>query len=129
MGVRLYPSTKNPDVLAKLLGISRVEVIFGFLYYEAETAFKNAYKGEDDPGYVFYSEVGCTLPGVFAAKDFDLFGWGKLKSGVYPLMKAYGLETEGGHTTEPEQVMMILAAQGAMLYGVTLEELEGISWG
>lgn len=129
MGVRLYPMTKNPDVLAKLLGISRVEVMFGEKYYEVEADFKAKYTGNDDPGYVFYSEVGCVLPGVFAAKDFDLFGWGHLASGVYPFLKAYGHDYVAGHTTEPEQVRMILAAQGVDLHGVTLEELEGINWG
>lgn len=130
MGVRMYPITEKPSIIARLLGVSTEEAEAARKYFQIDQMFRESVDcGDEDAGYVFYCLMEEELPGIFRCKDFSLDGWGRFDTRVCDIMESLGYDSTAGHTTSTYEVTWLVAALGIELNGVTIDELEGLSWG
>lgn len=134
MATRLYPNTKNTEVICRLLnvpldtaekhaaieaGFKRLKATlnegFADLTPEQQAERRDEYRRQDELEW----DAMHQDPHIAEYDGFKTSGWGR----VGPLCVGYS-----GGETDPVKVAAILQEKWVNLNGVTLEELEGVHW-
>lgn len=117
---RLYPYTRNPEVLERLAGVpAGTSQAADQLDRELEAARfdDEAYEAAERAA----GEAACALRG------FRIFGWGRFRG--WQAAEDAGHDPVSGSTSDEDLVAALLRAQGVSLpEGVTLADLEGVGW-
>jgi hypothetical protein len=126
MGTRLYPITKNPQVIEKLAGVNPGT-------YEALDIFTRNPENEYtyDTTEEEYEDLCSRKPaGWRALEQFQTWGWNKFNGAALGVLKRWGLDREAGSTKNPIVVRALVTSMGIDLEGkgVKLEDLEGLVW-
>ena len=131
MGIRVYPNTKNHDVLERIIGVP-AGTWQKYLDKQAEIDAKKTEMRERGDHFADISEWAWNAMqdaehGIASCDNFDTFGWGRM--GWQP--EKYhedGCLSPGGGTNDPHEVFEIIARNGIDLGDAKLEELEGVGW-
>ena len=127
MAVRLYPHNQSPDLLERLSG-----VLAGT--YQRLMPIRERYPHRNSPGLEGYEAAEQYYAEIFADPDVNaldnqlVYGWGHLTPEAQQLAKLIG-SASFGSIHDPNQVLLLLTAQGVELQNVTIAELGGLSWG
>ena len=127
MAVRLYPHNQSPELLECLAGVPSGT-------FQRLTAIQERHPQRNAPGpegyeaaEQYYAEISAD-PDINALDNQLVFGWGRLTPQAQELASIFGSPYVGS-THDPEQVRMLLDAQGVLLGDVAIEELDGVCWG
>ena len=127
MAVRLYPHNQSPELLERLAGVPSGT-------FQRLTAIQERHPQRNAPGLEgyeaseqYYAEVSAD-PDVNALDNQLVFGWGRLTSKAQELASSFD-SPYVGNVQDPDQVRILLEAQGVELRDVTVDELEGLCWG
>lgn len=127
MATRLYPTTDDPVVLAKLIGVHPAHVVKAQALLAGgqethEAALKpivEAIGAYCDEGYALHVLLQELAPDVQKARQFLIFGWGRMRADREPC----------GHTSRAHEMRALLIQQGVTLpEGMLVEELCGLCW-
>jgi len=123
MGIYLGPRTDDVAVLEQLAGVP------------AGTHQQLLDPGRDLPcrdGYdqaqAYYEEIFGD-PDLNALDNLRTYGFGRIKPAVFTILREAGKDTQAGSITNPDLVRLVVDVQGVDLNGVSLEKLQGLSWG
>jgi hypothetical protein len=121
MGTRLYPRTRNVNVLEKLAGVPA----------GTSNTLEELETKRDTMDSMDYYDLLDKHPEANILDNFMTFGWGKLNSEQWAVAKELLGPDEcwNGSITDPADVLRMLNAKFCMLNGVSIEELEGVYWG
>ena len=127
MATRLYPHNQSPDLLERLAGVPPGT-------YQRLMSIRERYGQRNTPGLEGYEAAEQYYAEVFADPDINaldsqlVFGWGRLTPQAEQLAKQID-SASFGSIRDPNQVQLLLTAQGIALHNVTIAELGGLSWG
>ena len=125
MGTRLYPITDRVDLLERLAGVSE----------GTSERLKELEKLRETMETIdWYNEIE-KYPEAMRLYDFQLFGWGKLNTEQWGIVKETCSTDEEywcGHTRDPKLVLELLNAADSYwketLGLINIEELDGVAW-
>jgi hypothetical protein len=127
MAVRLYPHNQSPELLERLAGVPSGT-------FQRLMTIRERYPHRNAPGLEGYEASGQYYAEIFADPDVNaldnqlVFGWGRLTPKAQQLANHIG-SSNFGSIHDPEQVRLLLEAQGVQLRDVDISELGGLCWG
>jgi len=142
MGTRIYPTTRNGNILEILAGVpaGTLESLKSLMVEQKEQIDKARSEGKDfveldQIDYEHYKIRQSRPEGLL--DGFLTFGWGKFTNETYELINGNIPAGEDkdwvwcGGTTDVGLIDSIMEAQGVDLekLGINPEDLEGLSWG
>ncbi len=142
MGTRLYPNTNNDNILEILAGASKGTMERLSKTQENHKQLLSAARERGDSIYDLEHELWCEIhedSDMGTLDSFITFGWGKLRTEVYDLLKTSpnlwdGELYDGGSCNDSELCAKMLVAQGVdpthlIANGISPKDLGGLSWG
>ncbi|MBN1666413.1 MAG: hypothetical protein JW862_04975 [Anaerolineales bacterium] len=127
MAVRLYPHNQSLELLERLANVPPGT-------YQRLMAVRQRYSQRNDPGLEGYEDSRQYYAEIFADPDINtldsqlVFGWGRLTPKAEQLAGQF-TSPDFGSIHDPQQVRLLLKAQGVELRDVAVTELGGLCWG
>lgn len=119
MATRLYPSTTDRAVLARLADVPEET------WERLDTLTQSGRDEKSGAALKAFHEGRTRDEEVSRLEDFLLYGWGRADGRA---LQRTGLDPVCDATQDLEQVQQLIAAHGIDLYDLELEALGGLDW-
>jgi hypothetical protein len=127
MGTRLYPSTSDSSIMERLAGVAPGTQA---LLEQLEATWKETRSSDRDSDTLY--DLLDAHPEANRLYDFHLFGWGKLNSEQWALIRSNAASEDdvyGGSTIDPRLMQQLVDLVYYNGHRVNLEGVTALSWG
>ena len=127
MGTRLYPKTNDSSIMERLAGVAPGTQA---LLEKLEATWKETRSDDWDSDTLY--DLLDAHPEANRLYDFHLFGWGKLNSDQWTLIRNNVTSEDdvyGGSTSDPRLMQQLVDLVAHNCWDTNLEGVESLSWG